>query len=126
MLNNLVLPNHLDTVFLVLFAAVVVGFIWYEASFKRVYVGLNIGMSRAIRHGVVWLRQPFKGEAKISFAVDIPDYLEDPSWRTIKDMFKQFEKLGLDVIFIEIMVGDVVRTYSPDQRRPIIVNPART
>lgn len=94
--------------------------IWLDNINRNVAVGVSESMDTSQRHGNAWVEVD-GAIVQRRFMVDKPHLLEDPNRFQIKDIFSQLNAMGLNLKSLEILVGDKVRVYHPDQTRPVLV-----
>lgn len=91
---------------------------------KEVTISLNTAMPENKAHGVLWARpientetNPIaraikNGYQAIVFRADRPELLAAPRRSTIRDIFEQARKLGLDLLHVELVVDGETKLYA--------------
>lgn len=90
---------------------------------KEVAISLNNAMPENKAHGVLWARpientetNPIahavaNGYQAIVFRADRPELLSAPRRTTIRGIFEQARKLGLELLHVELVVDGETRFY---------------
>lgn len=76
-----------------------------------VNVGLNPDMAKDQRHGVVWMCSKEGNVEPRSFMVDKPKRLLRHNSRIIGDIFSQITKMGMQPVYLEVMLNDQSTVY---------------
>lgn len=90
-------------------------------DFYAVEIGLNPTISHQDCHGFVWFDAGDKGRHRVPFVVTRTDRLINPTRATVRSIWRQMYKAGLEPKSLEIRVGGRVRIYRRNADVPIMV-----
>ena len=90
-------------------------------SFYAVEIGLSPNTSHQDCHGFVWFDADDKGRHRVPFVVDRTDRLINPTRSTVRSIWRQLHKAGLQPKSLEIRVGGSVRIYRRNAVVPVMV-----
>lgn len=91
------------------------------ADFYAVEIGLNPNTSHRDCHGFVWFDAENKGWHRVPFVADRTDRLINPTRSTVRSIWRQLHKAGLQPKSLEIRVGGSVRIYRRNAVVPVTV-----
>ena len=90
-------------------------------SFYAVEIGLSPNTSHRDCHGFVWFDAEDKGRHRVPFVADRTDRLINPTRSTVRSIWRQLHKAGLQPKSLEIRVGGSVRIYRRNAVVPVTV-----
>lgn len=90
-------------------------------DFYAVEIGLNPDSSHRDSHGFVWFDAGEKGRHRVPFTASRPDRLINPTRATVRSIWRQMHKAGLQPKSLEIRTGGRVRIYRRNADVPVMV-----
>ena len=122
MINELV--SQQTAVILGLIGTAIIGYTPVQdliTDFYAVEIGLNPQTSHEDCHGFVWFDADVKGRHRVPFVATRIDRLVNPTRATVRSIWRQLCKAGLEPQSLEIRVGGRVRIYRRNAVVPVMV-----